>query len=51
VAAKAGYHSPWQLSQQMREMAGLTTEQVRKELNGEALVALLAEQVRRRRRK
>jgi AraC-like DNA-binding protein len=51
VAAKAGYHSPWQLSQQMREMAGLTTEQVRKELNGDALVILLAEQVRRRRRK
>jgi AraC-like DNA-binding protein len=51
VAAKAGYHSPWQLSQQMREMTGLTTEQVRREVNGEALVALLAEQVRRRRRK
>jgi AraC-like DNA-binding protein len=51
VAAKAGYHSPWQLSQQMREMTGLTTEQVRRETNGEALVVLLAEQVRRRRRK
>lgn len=51
VAAKAGYHSPWQLSQQMREMTGLTTEQVRKDMNGEALVSLLAEQVRRRRRK
>lgn len=51
VAAKSGYHSPWQLSQQMRELTGLTTEQVRKEVNGDALVALLAEQVRRRRRK
>lgn len=51
VAAKAGYHSPWQLSQQMRELTGLTTEQVRKEVNGDALVVLLAEQVRRRRRK
>jgi methylphosphotriester-DNA--protein-cysteine methyltransferase len=51
VAAKAGYHSPWQLSQQMREMTGLTTEQVRKEVTGDALVSLLAEQVRRRRRK
>jgi len=51
VAAKAGYHSPWQLSQQMREMTGLTTEQVRKEVNGDALVSLLSEQVRRRRRK
>ena len=51
VAAKAGYHSPWQLSQQMREITGMTAEQVRKEVNGEDLVALLAEEVRRRRRK
>ena len=51
VAAKAGYHSPWQLSQQMRELTGLTTEQVRKEVTGHALVTLLAKQVRRRRRK
>jgi hypothetical protein len=35
----------------MREMTGLTTEQVRKEVTGDALVSLLAEQVRRRRRK
>lgn len=51
VAAKAGYHSPWQLSQQMREMTGRTTEQVRKEMDEDALVSLLAEQIRRRRRK
>lgn len=51
VAAKAGYHSPWQLSQQLRELTGRTTEQVRREVNQEALVTLLAEQVRRRRRK
>jgi AraC-like DNA-binding protein len=51
VAAKAGYHSPWQLSQQMRELTGQTTEQVRHEVTGNALVMLLAEQVRRRRRK
>jgi AraC-like DNA-binding protein len=51
VAAKAGYHSPWQLSQQLRELTGRTTEQVRREVNQEALVGLLAEQVRRRRRK
>lgn len=51
VAAKTGYHSSWQLSQQMREMTGYTTEQVRRELTGEALVSLLAEQVRRRRHK
>ncbi len=51
VAAKAGYHSPWQLSQQMRELTGLTTDQVRREVTGQALVTLLSEQVRRRRRK
>jgi AraC-like DNA-binding protein len=51
VAAKAGYSTPWQLSQQMREMTGLTADQVRKEVDNEALVSLLAEQVRRRRRK
>jgi AraC-like DNA-binding protein len=51
VAAKTGYASSWQLSQQMRDMTGRTTEQVRRELTGEALVSLLAEQVRRRRHK
>jgi len=51
VAAKAGYHSPWQLSQQLREVTGRTAEQVRKEVTQEALVSLLGEQVRRRRRK
>jgi AraC-like DNA-binding protein len=51
VAAKAGYHSPWQLGQQMRELTGQTTEQVRKEITGNALVSLLGQQVRRRRRK
>jgi AraC-like DNA-binding protein len=51
VAAKAGYHSPWQLSQHLRELTGRTTEQVRREMNQDALVSLLAEQVRRRRRK
>jgi hypothetical protein len=35
----------------MREITGLTTEQVRKEVTGTALVTLLAEQVRRRRKK
>ena len=51
VAAKAGYHSPWQLSQQMRELTGQTTEHVRKEVTGHALVTLLAQQIQRRRRK
>ena len=51
VAAKAGYTSPWQLSQQLRELTGRTTEQVRREVTPDMLVTLLAEQVRRRRRK
>jgi AraC-like DNA-binding protein len=51
VAAKAGYHSPWQLSQQLRELTGRTSEQVRREVTQDMLVGLLAEQVRRRRRK
>ena len=51
VAAKTGYPSSWQLSQQMREMTGYTTEDARRELTGDLLVSLLAEQVRRRRHK
>jgi AraC-like DNA-binding protein len=51
VAAKAGYPSAWQLSVQLRELTGRTAEQVRREVNQESLVTLLAEQVRRRRRK
>jgi len=51
VAAKAGYNSPWQLSQQMREMIGFTAEQARTEIDGDAIIAMLAEQIRRRRRK
>jgi AraC-like DNA-binding protein len=50
VAAKTGYRTPWQLSQQMREMTGITTEEARRELTGEQLVSVLAEQIRRRRR-
>jgi AraC-like DNA-binding protein len=49
VAAIAGYHSPWQLSQQFRAITGRTTTQVRRDLTGEALVSLLAERVRQRR--
>ena len=45
VAAKTGYHSPWQLSQHMRDMTGYTTEHVRHALNGEELVAVLAERI------
>ena len=49
VAAKTGYHSPWQLSQHMRDMTGFTTEHVRHALTGEALVALLVERIMQRR--
>jgi len=50
VAANAGYHSPWQLSQQFRALTGQTTNQVRRQISGETLVGLLAEQIRRGRR-
>jgi AraC-like DNA-binding protein len=50
VAANAGYHSPWQLSQQFRAVTGQTTNQVRREVTSDVLVRLLAEQVRRGRR-
>ena len=49
IAAIAGYHSPWQLSQQFRAMTGRTTTEVRRDMTGEGLVSLLAERVRRRR--
>jgi transcriptional regulator GlxA family with amidase domain len=49
VAAVAGYHSPWQLSQQFRAMTGRNTTQVRRDMTGEGLVSLLADRVRRRR--
>jgi AraC-like DNA-binding protein len=50
VASKTGYHSPWQLSQQMRELTGKTTERVRREVDSETMVVLLAAQIRRRRK-
>jgi len=50
VAANAGYHSPWQLSQQFRALTGQTTNQVRRDVTSDVLVRLLAEQVRRGRR-
>jgi AraC-like DNA-binding protein len=47
VAAHAGYHSPWRLSQQFRALTGQTTNQIRREMTSEHLVRLLAEQVLR----
>lgn len=51
VAARTGYNSPWQLSQQLRELTGRTAEEIRRDMTQADLVALLADQVRRRRRK
>ncbi len=50
VAANAGYHSPWQLSQQFRALTGQTTNQIRRDVTSDVLVRLLAERVRRGRR-
>lgn len=49
IAAKAGYHSPWQLSQQMREVTGLTPRRVRHGIEAEEFVSLLAKELRRSR--
>jgi transcriptional regulator GlxA family with amidase domain len=49
VAAKTGYHSPWQLSQHMRDMTGYTTEHVRHALTGDEFVSVLAERIVQRR--
>ena len=42
VAVKAGYHSPWQLAQQMRELTGLTPRRVRQGLGAEEFVKRVA---------
>lgn len=49
VVSKAGYTSPWQLTKQMREVTGLTPEQVRRTVGPEEFVKRLASEVRRRR--
>lgn len=50
VAAKAGYHSQWQLGQQMRELTGLTPRRARQELEPEEFVRRVAKELRRGRR-
>lgn len=49
VASRLGYHSPWQLTQQMRDVTGLTPRVVRRELGPDAFVARLANDVLRHR--
>src|SRR5205085_8947794 len=44
VAARTGYNSPWQLSQQLRELTGRTAEEIRRDMTQEDLVVLLADQ-------
>ena len=51
VAANAGYHSPWQLSQQFRALTGQSTNAVRRGMTSDTLVNLLSEQVLRGRRR
>lgn len=46
VAMKAGYHSAWQLAQQMRELTGLTPRRVRQGLGTEEFVKRVATALR-----
>lgn len=50
VAVKAGYHSQWQMGQQMRELTGLTPRQARQELDPEEFVARVVRELGRGRR-
>ena len=47
IAEKVGYHSPWQLTQQMREVTGHTPRTVRRRVGAEEFIALLARRVYR----
>ena len=47
IADKVGYHSPWQLTQQMREVTGHTPRTVRRRVGAEEFISLLARHVYR----
>ena len=47
IADKVGYHSPWQLTQQMREVTGYTPRAVRRRVGPDEFIALLARRVYR----
>jgi len=47
IADKVGYHSPWQLTQQMRDVTGYTPRTVRRRVGPEEFIALLARRVYR----
>lgn len=46
VARKAGYHSAWQLAQQMRELTGMTPRRARQALGAEEFVKRVASELR-----
>ena len=45
IADKVGYHSPWQLTQQMREVTGYTPRAVRRRVGPDEFIALLARRI------
>jgi AraC-like DNA-binding protein len=47
IADRVGYHSPWQLTQQMREVTGFTPRTVRRRVERDEFIALLARRVYR----
>jgi AraC-like DNA-binding protein len=47
ISDKVGYHSPWQLTQQMREVTGHTPRTVRRRVGADEFIALLARRVYR----
>ncbi len=47
IADKVGYHSPWQLTQQMRDVTGHTPRTVRRRVGAEEFIALLARRIYR----
>ena len=47
IADKVGYHSPWQLTQQMRDVTGYTPRTVRRRVGADEFIALLTRRVYR----
>ena len=47
IADKVGYHSPWQLTQQMREVTGYTPRTVRRRIGPDEFIVLLARRIYR----
>jgi AraC-like DNA-binding protein len=47
IADKVGYHSPWQLTQQMRDVTGHTPRTVRRRVGAEEFISLLGRRIYR----